>query len=573
MTPRLSSSRCSLEALGPFLDGRRLAGLGFPEYRTCVGLVPESIDPSGRARLGRDLERAVYAIALLLAAAALYKARPFYEDDAFITLRYAKRWIEGHGPTWTDGERVQGYTHPLWLLQLALLGRLGADLTLASRALGVAYFAAIFAVFKRSRALPTSALVLATLPGLSAWALGGLETVSFAFWLVLVAWLAETAVRENGRGAKSGAFCGAALAAAALTRPEGAAVAFVVAAWLVRARRWQALGGLAAAFLAPCAAWEICSAVYYGDLLPNPAYSKITGYPILQSMRDGLAYLTVASSSWLWATSASIVGLAIVRRSESTWLVAMAMPVVLGLLLGGGDHMVGGRLILPAVVLVVYAVGRYARDTHGWTIPALLVAASLLDATVALAEPRRPDRAAVLGEKVGRFLEKNLPSGSLVAISVAGSTAYFAPSLRFIDTLGLCDRHIARRDVPVGVTAWQSMAGHRKGDGDYVLSRSPDVILLGAASGFLGLDAREWFLTDYELLKSDTFRRTYRPFSFRLEDGNAGESASLHMTAYLRKGSSAADALAPVGVRLPGPWYVDSRVLAAASTGVAFQSR
>jgi arabinofuranosyltransferase len=535
-----------------------------------VGGALEHVDPSVRGK--RVTEAVLYAIAGLLAVVALYHARHFYEDDAYITLRFARRWIDGAGPTWTDGERVQGYTHPLWLLQLALLGRLGADLPLASRVLGVLYFGAIFAVFHRARALPFSVLALATLPGLSVWAMAGLETVSFAFWLVLAALLTMPIVEAKDASRRAGALAGAALAAAALTRPEGVGVALVVGGWVAVSRQWRALRALAATFVAPVVAWELFSGLYYGDLVANPVYAKITGYPLLQSVTDGFAYLAAAASSWAWAVLASLLALALAGRVKALWVLAMALPIVLGLLVGGGDHMVGTRLFVPAAVLVVFAAGVYGRTKPGWVAPVLLVSAATLQAPVALAEERKADGAAVIGGSVGRFLEKNLPGGSLVAISVAGSTAFFAPSLRFIDTLGLTDRHIARRDVPVGVTAWQAMAGHRKGDGDYVLSRSPDVVILGSAAGFLGLDEREWFLTDYELLESARFRREYMPYAFRLEDADVRGFRDIRLTAYLHKGSSAADAFAAMGARLRGPWYaMTSHSTAATATGVGFQ--
>src|SRR4051794_24047730 len=41
---------------------------------------------------------------------------PFFSDDALITLRYARRFAQGLGLTWTDGERVEGYTDFLWVL-------------------------------------------------------------------------------------------------------------------------------------------------------------------------------------------------------------------------------------------------------------------------------------------------------------------------------------------------------------------------------------------------------------------------------------------------------------------------
>jgi hypothetical protein len=525
-----------------------------------------------RASAGPRAVALTYAVALLLAVAALRAARQFYEDDAFITLRYARRWIDGAGPTWTDGERVQGYTHPLWLLQLALLGRCGADLVAASRALGVAYFGAIFVVFRRARALPSAALALATLPCLAAWAMGGLETASFAFWVILSAWSTMRVVASSNATARAGALAGAALAAAALTRPEGAGVALVACAWVAASRRWRALRGLLPALALPLAAWAAFAAAYYGDLLANPIHAKATGYPLGQSLADGVDYLAAASTSWALATALSIVVLARARRPEALWLLAMAAPLVAGLLVGGGDHMLGGRLVVPAAALLVFAAGVLGRRIAGSWAPACLVGAAVLQAPVALGRERPADRAAVMGGAVGRFLERSLPAGSLVAISVAGSTAYFAPSLRFLDTLGLTDRRIARRAAPVGVTAWQAMAGHRKGDGAYVLSRDPDVILLGAATGYLGLDAREWFLTDFELLGSDRFRQDFRPYAFPLDEAGSIGFPGLHLVAYLRKGSAAADALAARGARLRGPWYAaGSHSAVAVATGVSFQ--
>jgi hypothetical protein len=99
-------------------------------------------------------------------------------------------------------------------------------------------------------------------------------------------------------------------------------------------------------------------------------------------------------------------------------------------------------------------------------------------------------------------------------------------------------------------------------------------VILGAASGYLGLDDREWFLTDYELLQSDAFRVQYRPYSFRLDEGDSQGLPNLHLTAYLRKGSSAADRLAAIGIRLRVPWYTsESHSIAATSNGVGFQPR
>ena len=42
-------------------------------------------------------------------------------DDAYITARVIENFINGYGPVYNIGERVQVYTHPLWFLLLSSL--------------------------------------------------------------------------------------------------------------------------------------------------------------------------------------------------------------------------------------------------------------------------------------------------------------------------------------------------------------------------------------------------------------------------------------------------------------------
>src|SRR5262245_7687999 len=78
----------------------------------------------------------VLAVALgTLAVHALYYM-PFIADDALISLRYAKRLIDGSGLTWNSGERVEGYSNLLWVLSSSAMGMAGVDLITAVRVLG-----------------------------------------------------------------------------------------------------------------------------------------------------------------------------------------------------------------------------------------------------------------------------------------------------------------------------------------------------------------------------------------------------------------------------------------------------
>jgi arabinofuranosyltransferase len=59
-------------------------------------------------------------LCVLCALATVLFCAAFQGDDAFITFRTVQNAWQGRGLTWNPGERVQAYTHPLWML-LALV--------------------------------------------------------------------------------------------------------------------------------------------------------------------------------------------------------------------------------------------------------------------------------------------------------------------------------------------------------------------------------------------------------------------------------------------------------------------
>src|SRR6476620_9613889 len=48
-------------------------------------------------------------------------------DDAVITFRYVDNFLHGHGASFNPGDRVQGYTHPLWFVLLTAVTVFTAD--------------------------------------------------------------------------------------------------------------------------------------------------------------------------------------------------------------------------------------------------------------------------------------------------------------------------------------------------------------------------------------------------------------------------------------------------------------
>lgn len=94
------------------------------------------------------------AVALLLAHALSFR---FAIDDAYISFRYARNLLDGHGLVFNPGERVEGYSNLSWVLLAAAGMAAGLDPLLWARLLG-------FAAAKPSRRAHSSGSSPAAMP-------------------------------------------------------------------------------------------------------------------------------------------------------------------------------------------------------------------------------------------------------------------------------------------------------------------------------------------------------------------------------------------------------------------------
>ena len=86
---------------------------------------------------------------------------------------------------------------------------------------------------------------------------------------------------------------------------------------------------------------------------------------------------------------------------------------------------------------------------------------------------------------------------------------------------------IAQRDPVPFRTPAQAVPGHSKGDGAYILSRQPDVIILGPAEGTT-VD-RPLFLSDVELAEMPEFLECYQPSTTEITYGPETEALNPQM--------------------------------------------
>lgn len=434
------------------------------------------------------------AFAVLLAHAATFL--PFVCDDALISLRYAERLCQGHGLTWTDGERVEGYTNLLWVLLCAGLHWLGLDLVTAARLLGAACMALLLAALavlhpvRRAQAVwpvAVAPLLLAATPPLALWTFGGLEpplTMALLAWSVL-AGLALVRHPSIPRALTLG------LPLALLVLARGDGPVFVIglalaAAWLLRRNGLAAALGIAALWVLPpllaFAAQLGFRLAYYHDWLPNTAYVKVV--PTLSRALSGLiAYTLPAALAMGGAVILAGVGLVTARRRGDRLLPCMTLlPALLWsvhISLIGGDYMVGWRHHLATATLLLLlgtaAVPWWTARPRRWRWALLLLLASaatqLLDFETRRA---RSEDWEWTGKAVGTMLGSAFAAQRpLVAVEAAGTVPFFS-GLPALDLYGLNDRHIARQPAHPGL-----LIGHDHGDGLYALSRRPDLVVFG----------------------------------------------------------------------------------------------
>lgn len=240
-------------------DPRGTSAASAPGPTGVPAAVPGWFDPRGPFL--------VPLVLLLLTRGVAWAMLPHASEDAYITFRYARSLAAGHGLVFNPGERVMGFTSPLWTLWNALGIALVRDPIPWARAWSVAADAATLLVVTRLLARHASVL--------SAWAFAFV----FAVWpygAVLSAsgmengvLVALAAVAAAATAARAG-IAGPALAALALCRPEG----LVMAAWIALWAGWRAR--LAA--LALTAAGVAALTAYYGSPLPRSLFSKATLY-------------------------------------------------------------------------------------------------------------------------------------------------------------------------------------------------------------------------------------------------------------------------------------------------------
>ncbi len=309
-----------------------------------------------------DTTRTVLVI-LLVAYAVIIVRNAWISDDAYITFRTIENFIHGYGLTWNVDERVQTYTHPLWLFVLTIfyipfrqIYPVAMVISLLCSIGAVALMA--FKLIRPAAAAAVAVLILALSDAFVDYSTSGLENPLSFLLLVLFLYL----FFERKAGVKSLFYLALTASLILINRMDVVLLclpALAYAFWKIRGRR--AFYALAAGF-APFVLWELFSLFYYGFPFPNTAYAKLgMGIDSYTLMRQGWYYIR-NSLNIDYLTVLVILAAIIIpffARKRKT------VPVALGIMLTivyiikiGGDFMSGRMLAAPLLVAVI-VIGRH----------------------------------------------------------------------------------------------------------------------------------------------------------------------------------------------------------------------
>ncbi|HEX3546000.1 MAG TPA: flagellar motor control protein ZomB [Mycobacterium sp.] len=298
--------------------------------------------------------------------------RRWIADDGLIVLRTVRNLLEGNGPVFNEGERVEANTSTIWTYLIYLGGWIGGPVRLEYVALVLALLLSLLGVVlamlgsgrlfapslrgRRALLLPAGALVYIAVPPARDFATSGLENgLVLAYlgllWWMMVCWSqalrtypgpARPALARPGpptirrapiaaaamappQNVVSGLFDGTLAFVAGLSvlvRPELALMGgLALIMMLIAARGWpRRVVILVAGGLVPIA-YEVFRMGYYGLLFPGTALAKDASG---SKWSEGFVYLGNFNHPYLlWAPAILLGGLAVVvlvTRGRPRWV-------------------------------------------------------------------------------------------------------------------------------------------------------------------------------------------------------------------------------------------------------------
>ena len=328
-------------------------------------------------------------LAILLVAFLQILYTAWLTDDSAITLRTVLNFINGYGPVFNVGERVQAYTHPIWFLLISLLSLFLPNVYTATFTLSIliSIFVFYFLFFKVARknwiGLFTIALLLLSKSYID-FETSGLENPLSHLLLVVIFFkgLSFSNPQKNSDRNKNQIsfffFC----ALLVLNRQDLLLLILPVVFSALTASEnslKQSIKNFLIGFI-PFILWIIFTFVYYGSFVPNTAYAKLnTGIPIYEKLTQGYFYIRDLEIYDPFTFILIIIGIfSGFKKNNYTRLFSIGICIYLAFIVNiGGDFMSGRFFTAPFIVAILILIQTNYFSNHKFLYILLLLISAL----------------------------------------------------------------------------------------------------------------------------------------------------------------------------------------------------
>jgi arabinofuranosyltransferase len=427
--------------------------------------------------------RWVLTLCLLILACSFFRTA-WVCDDAFISFRVIRNAIEGYGLVWNVGERVQVYTHPLWVLMLIPATVVLQEPYFASIALSAACLAGVaWCVVRMAPSLVVAGVavaILATSRVFMDYSSSGLENPLTHALLAVLALTVRQAMhlgKFTPNLAQVAALIASLLLVNRLDTVLIAAPMVIYVLWrTMQAGKRRSVARVIAIAVLPAMAWVGFAIYYYGSPFPNTYFAKLaTGIPSHELRVQGLRYL--------WASfrfdepSVSTIALGLALAPFRVFGRVLGSGLILHLLYVvsiGGDFMAGRFLSAPFLISILVILDFvWARSRKMRLVAMCLSAAFLVNVPTTVASSSEYRNFVIssdgIADERGYYnivngLQRNIGArerehpmfaetwidamrseASVYETCYVGMVGYYAPKLyRIVDGYGLTDPFLAR---------------------------------------------------------------------------------------------------------------------------------
>lgn len=312
--------------------------------------------------MGMLHRRTVYLFVFIVLLLLLRTA--WVADDAFLTMRTVDNFVNGYGLRWNILERVQIYTHPMWMFLLSAVYFVLRDpfivfygLTILLSLITVYVFGIKFAISPAKAVVGFSILIFSK--AFIDYSTSGMENPLTHLLVILFLYV----FLQGNHGTRTVFWLCFIASLAAFNRMDTFLILMPALAMTLYEHRSLKLLPIAALGFLPFVLWELFSLLYYGVPFPNTAYAKLgTGIADSLLISQGIRYAMDSLQRDPVTLVVIALGILLAIRSRNRKHILIALGIVfyfLYIIKIGGDFMSGryfSVLLLAAAVLIVRTI-------------------------------------------------------------------------------------------------------------------------------------------------------------------------------------------------------------------------